>query len=445
MGIRAGKPSDARHRAEPHRRADRAAPAPGAAGGSGAAGSRLTACAIALLVVVLTPALAAAAERLRIATWHAPLSREGPGLLLRDIRRDDPAIARVADILVALRPDILLLTDLDWDLEGAALAAFSERLQAAGLSLPNHFAARPNSGWRTAFDLDGDGRAGRARDARGYGRFAGAGGMALFSRLPIDGAAVRDFTPLRWREFPGNLLTEEEARRGDGKGPWLSSTAHWDVPVILPGGARLHLLAFAATAPVFDGPEDFNGRRNHDEIAFWAAYLDGRLPWPAPDGPVVVLGNANLDPLDGEGLHEAIATLLAHPRLQDPRPSSRGAVLAARRQGGGNKGQRGEPALDTADLGDGEGSPGNLRLSYILPDRRLRVAGAGVFWPVKGPAEEPREKPAEEPAEGPVKGGAERKGMRHHLVWVDVELPAQAGGAAGAPASGRRVVAPGAN
>ena len=53
----------------------------------------------------------------------------------------------------------------------------------------------------------------------------------------------------------------------------LSSKSHWDVPVRLPDGRILHLLASHPTPPVFDGSEDRNGRRNHDEIRFWADYV----------------------------------------------------------------------------------------------------------------------------------------------------------------------------
>jgi hypothetical protein len=356
-----------------------------------------------LLAAVLAANGEASGESLRIATWHAPLSREGPGLLLRDILAGERQVMAVIERIAALRPDILLLTNFDWDSGAQALDAFAARLQAAGLTLPYRLSRRPNAGWRTPLDIDGDGRRGTPRDARGYGRFSGAGGLALFSRLRLDEGMMRDFTALRWAELPGHLLSVEEARRAGDGGPWLSSTAHWDVPVILPGGARLHLLAFAATAPVFDGPEDFNGRRNHDEIAFWHAYLDGRLATPPPGAPVVVLGLANLDPADGEGRHEAIRTLAAHPRLQDARPRSEAALHAARRQAGANARHRGDPALDTADLDDAEDGPGNLRLSYILPDRRLTVTSAGVAWPRQPEPQSAR--------------------FRHHLVWVDVDVP----------------------
>ena len=58
----------------------------------------------------------------------------------------------------------------------------------------------------------------------------------------------------------------------------LSSKSHWDVPIKV-GGLRVHVLAAHPTPPVFDDPPafpagvDFNGRRNHDEIRFWADYV----------------------------------------------------------------------------------------------------------------------------------------------------------------------------
>lgn len=359
----------------------------------------------------LVAAFAAFAEPLRIATWHVELTRSGPGLLLRDILNGAPAIDAAAATVAEAAPDILLLTGIDWDLDLVALSALAGRFEAAGAAYPYRFALRPNSGMATGLDLDGDGRTGGPRDAQGYGRFAGHGGMALLSRLPFDTEAVRDFSALRWADLPGALLPELDGMPFPSAAALevqrLSSTGHWDVPVKLPDGRRLHLLAFAATPPVFDGPEDRNGRRNHDEIALWSAYLDGRLAQPPPDAPVVVIGNANLDPVDGEGLQGAIEALRTHPRLQDPKPASPHAAAAADAQGGANLRHRGDPALDTADWDDLDG-PGNLRVSYVLPDAKLKLRAAGVVWPAP---------------DGAVDGSAAAAALpRHRLVWVDLDL-----------------------
>jgi hypothetical protein len=235
--------------------------------------------------------------------------------------------------------------------------------------------------------------------------------MAILSRLPIDAGAVRDFSGLLWADLPGALLPEVDGKPFPSPqalaAQRLSSVAHWDVPVLLGEGRRLHLLAFAAGPPVFDGPEDRNGKRNHDEVAFWSLYLDGRLDAEPPPEPVVVLGLANLDPADGEGLRDAITGLVAHPRLQDPAPSSAGGVQAAGALGGVNAAQSGDPAFDTADWPDQDG-PGNLRVSYVLPDAALGVLGAGVVWPG---------------ADDPLRRLIDAVGApRHRLVWIDLDL-----------------------
>lgn len=340
----------------------------------------------------------AAAETLRIATYNAALTRPGPGLLLRDLRKaEDPAIAAAVQVIVVLDADILLLTGFDYDLDQLALTQFTDTLAGSGRNYPYRFAIRPNTGQGTGLDLDDDGLFGGPGDAQGYGRFTGEGGMAVLSRLPIVQNEVRDFSQFLWRDLPDALLF-------DGMKPdavaiqRLSSTGHWDVPVALPGGLRLHLLAWAATPPVFDGPEDRNGRRNHDEAAFWSALLDGALPMPAPTSPFVVIGDGNLDPYDGDGLAAGILGLLHHPRLQDPAPKGG--------SGREDPGQIGDAALDTADF-TAKSGPGGLRVDYVLPSRDLTVVAAGVMWP-----------DAADPMARTLATAS-----RHRPVWVDITLP----------------------
>lgn len=316
------------------------------------------------------------------------LIRDGPGLLLRDILKgEDPQVAAVVEVLAKSKPDVLLLTAIDWDYDGAALSALTTVLAAAGQDYPHLLSPRPNAGLMTALDLDGDGRRGGPGDAQGWGRFLGSGGMALLSKHPLR--LVENLSDRLWADLPGVELPlvnnapfpsaeAYEVQR-------LSSVGHWDVAL-----AGLRLLAFSAGPPVFDGPEDRNGLRNAAEIALWQEHL------ATVEGPVVVIGNANLDPLDGDGRREAIGDLLAHPRLQDPKPRSPGGAASG-------AATRGDPGLHTADWPE-EGGPGNLRVSYVLPSRDVPVVGAGVVWPVAGDL--------------PVATAS-----RHRLVWVDIERP----------------------
>lgn len=331
---------------------------------------------------------------LRIAVWNVELTRQGPGLLLRDIRGgNDPQVAAVVAGLVALNADTVLLTGFDFDREGRALGALADRLAAAERPYPYRFSLRPNTGMATGLDLDGDGRFGGPRDAQGWGRFAGEGGMAILSRLPLDEGAVIDHSALLWRDLPGGIPPQMPPEVAAIQR--LSTTGHWEVPVILPDGGRLTLLAFHASPPVFDGPEDRNGRRNHDEAAFWLQRLAGAFG-PPPAAPFVLLGTANLDPADGEGRRDAIDALLASPALQDPEP--RGT------SGRTEPGQTGDPALDTALFDPG---PGGLRVEILLPSADLRVTASGVLWP---------------PDTDPLAATLATAG-RHRPVWVDLTLP----------------------
>lgn len=342
-------------------------------------------------------------------------------------KRGDPQASALARIIRQTDPDVLLLNEIDWDSEGQAVRGFLEHYLAhprgglPGTRLRHWFAGPVNTGAPSGADLDRDGRLGEPEDAVGFGRYPGQYGMALLSAHPIDEAAIRTFTHLPWARMPDARLPD----RADTPAPadWyplevrdslrLSSKAHWDVPVRLPDGSVLHLLASHPTPPAFDGPEDRNGRRNADEIRLWRDYLTpgagdylidqrghaGGLPESAR---FVLLGDLNLDPMDGTGHPDAIRALLSHPRIQDPQPRSTGASLANLRDGDHNTGHRGDPALDTADFNDDPG-PGNLRVDYVLPDRHFTVLGAGVAWPEAAPSRP-------------------RFPSDHHLVWVDLRL-----------------------
>ena len=298
-------------------------------------------------------------------------------------RADAPQVEAAIRVIDALDADVLLLTDIDWDLRGEALEALNGRLAKP---YPHLLALKPNSGIPSGLDLNHDGQPGGPRDALAYGMFPGQSGMALLSRAPIG--EPRDFTSLVWRDLPGaNLppdMTPEEAALVP-----LSTAGHYEIPVVF-GATTLRLLAFAATPPVFDGPEDRNGRRNADEAALWSRLLDGTLAPPPPE-PFVVIGKPNLDPNDGDGMPANLLALMS--RLQDPAP--RGAAPP--------DGGSGDPALDTTRLRDGTG----LRADMILPSASVEVTGAGVFWP----------------AEGDPLAATLEKASPHRPVWVTIALP----------------------
>lgn len=183
----------------------------------------------------------------------------------------------------------------------------------------------------------------------------------------------------------------------------------------------MHFLVSHPTPPTFDGPEDRNGRRNHDEIRFWADYVGspstssyiyddtGTAGGLAPGSRFVIAGDQNADPLDGDSYDGAINQLLDHPRINaKDAPTSEGAVEASELQGGINDEHLGDPRFDTADFAE---PPGNIRVDYVLPGKSLRIRDSGVFWPTSG---DPLSR---------LTGTYPFPSSDHRLVWVDVHLP----------------------
>ena len=380
------------------------------------------------------------AGAVRFATFNASLNREAQGQLVRDLTTPDNAQARnVAEIVQRNSPDVLLVNEFDYDPTGLAAGLFQKNYLgvaqhgAEPIVYPYFYTSEVNTGVHSGQDLDNDGRViatpgsrGYGNDAFGFGQFPGQYGMVVYSRFPIDLAKVRDFRRLLWKDVPGALLPVNK----DGS-PWyraeavgvlrLSSKSHWDVPISI-GGRTVHVLASHPTPPAFDGPEDRNGKRNHDEVRIWADYLTGgetaaylakALPPGTPletPSTFVVMGDQNADPSDGGSVDVAVNQLLKHPKVNASfTPRSAGAAEAARLQKEANLKHVGDPAFDTADFSDG--SVGNLRADYVLPSSDLTVLGSGVFWPE-----------AADPLSRLVRIGPVAS-SDHRLVYLDVRLP----------------------
>jgi endonuclease/exonuclease/phosphatase family metal-dependent hydrolase len=374
---------------------------------------------------------AAPVPRLRIATYNTSLFDARANGLVERLAGDDEAARRIAAVIQHQRPDIVLLNEFDFDATGRAADLFQRRYLEVGqhgetaIAYPYRYFAPVNTGVPSGMDLNRDGVVGgegraHGEDAYGYGEHPGQYGMLLLSMFPIDAAAARTFQLLKWRALPGARSPVDPAT-GEAWYPpevfanlRLSSKSHWDVPVESPLGT-LHVLAAHPTPPVFDGPENRNGVRNHDELRLWAEYLTpGEKPWLCDDqgrcGPLaadarfVLLGDHNTDPNDGDGIPGTIQLVLEHPRVQRvPAPRSQGGVESARLDGGANLTHRSDPAEDTGHF---EPRIGNLRLDYVLPSYGLRVLGSGVFWPVVG-----------------EKGSEWIGATDHRMVWMDLEIP----------------------
>ena len=395
----------------------------------------VTSTALALVAGLGAAALPAQAARpdapgrpdmdVRFATFNASLNRFAEGDLTRDLSTGENVQAQnVAETIQRTDADVILINEFDY--AEANVDLFRDNYLEVGqrgadpVDYPYAYIAPSNTGIPSGHDLNDDGTVGGPDDAFGFGDFPGQYGMVVYSRYPIDTEAVRTFQTFRWTDMPGNLIPTDFYDADEQGILRLSSKSHWDVPIQV-GDKTVHLLAAHPTPPTFDGPEDRNGRRNHDEIRFWADYVrpgqasryiyddEGVRGGLEPGARFVIAGDYNADPLDGDSLDGAINQLLEHPRVNTRvTPSSEGGVEQAALQGGINDEHIADPAFDTADFAE---PPGNIRVDYVLPSTHLKIEDAGVFWPT-----------SDDPLFRLV-GTYPFPTSDHRLVWVDVKLP----------------------
>ena len=359
------------------------------------------------------------ADPVRFSTYNASLNRSSDGRLVTDLSdADDSQAKRVAEIIQRVNPDVLLINEFDFVVNNEAVDLFRtnylEMTQAAGVStitFPYSFVAESNTGISSGFDLNNNGTAvttpgsfSYADDSFGFGVFPGQYGMVLYSKYPIVVEDIRTFQKFLWKDMPNALLPDDSGtpEAGDYYSTEelevfrLSSKSHWDVPIEIDGQV-VHVLVSHPTPPVFDDDEiDHNGRRNHDEIRFWADYVtpgaddyiyddEGAIEGLGEDKRFVIMGDQNADPNDGESTGDPIQLLLDNSNIDTSiEPTSLGGTQAALSQGGVNDSHTGPSALDTADFSDNSNdSPGNLRADYVLPSVfGFSIIEAGVFWPL---------------------------------------------------------------
>jgi 3-phytase/alkaline phosphatase D len=348
-------------------------------------------------------------ETIRFATFNASLNRSNEGQLINDLFNSNNSQAKaIAEIIQRTNPDVLLINEFDFDPTGEAAQLFQENYLSIAqngsnpIDYPFFFIAPSNTGIASGLDLDNNSSIGGPNDAFGFGFFPGQFGMVVYSKYPIALEGVRTFQNFLWKDMPNALLPDnpQTPEPQDWYSPEeleqfrLSSKSHWDLPIQV-GEEIVHLLVSHPTPPVFDGAEDRNGTRNHDEIRFWADYItpgkngyiyddNGNYGGLAAGSRFVIMGDQNADPLDGDSTNKPIDLLLNSPLINTSvTPSSEGGVEAAILQGEKNNEHIGDPRFDTSDFGDTGFNPGNLRVDYVLPSKDLDIVDAGIFWPLQ--------------------------------------------------------------
>ena len=402
----------------------------------------LVLAAAAALLTVALPAPAStdngksSAPTVRFATFNASLNRFSEGALVAEL--SVPGSAQpdaVAEIIQRTRPEVLLVNEFDYDAGGVAAREFQDNYLGVGhnganpIVYPYRMAVASNTGIPSGRDLDKNGSIGGPGDAYGFGFFPGQFAFVVYSKYPIVEDQVRNFQLFLWKDMPGAMLPvnpdgSSYYDEGDLEIFRLSSKNHTDLPIDI-GNKTVHFLVSHPTPPVFDGPEDRNGTRNHDEIRFWADYVSpghngyiyddaGGTGGLQPGSLFVIAGDENADPFDGDSTADAIQQLLDNPRINTKvTPTSPGGVDRAAAQPG-NEDHIGDPAEDTADFSEPPFGPGNLRADYVLPSKSLQIRDAGAFWPAD-------DDPLSRLTGTGIFGDPNRQpSSDHRLVWLDL-------------------------
>jgi hypothetical protein len=380
----------------------------------------------AVAVVLMVAAGSAPAQVLRVGQFNI---QELSTAKLLEVDADgagaNPQVLAATAIIQEIRPDILIVNEIDHDLSTDDLALNARRFVdlylnrgPGAIDYPNVFAAPCNTGRPSGQDLNGDGHVATAADTGqrsyggdcfGFGNYAGQYSMAVLSRYPLEADSARSWQHFRWVDLPDNLILPDWFSDSALSVFRLSSKSHWDLPVRV-GDARLHLLVSHPTPTGYDGPEDLNGRRNYDELRLWAHILDddavpvddaGRRGGLPAGERFVIAGDLNADP-GGDILptgRRSIAQLLEHPRVQDSGPflTSAGAL-----QG------RAPGPPDFVECRTAAWPGGGVRIDYLLPSRGLTPLGGGVYWP--------------DPAVAPEGAARAALASDHRMTWLDLRL-----------------------
>ena len=365
-----------------------------------------------------------ATTKLRVATFnvsmealnyikHSPNSTPNVSgnELTQALKQNNQQIKNIAEIIQRVNPDIILLNEFDRvNNQHENIRYFIKNYLAkaqngqTAINYPYFYQGPVNTGVKVN-NMNND-----KSITHGFGYFEGHFGMVLLSKYPIDYNTIRTFQFFKWRDMPNALkpISPETNQPWYSDSVWnelrLSSKSHWDIPINI-NGKEIHILASHPTPPVFDGPENRNGNRNHDEIRFWRDYINntqanyiyddsGKKGGLSPNKAFVILGDQNASSVEGDAINSGIKSLLTNNKLQDPMPTSIGGELY--------KTDNNNAKYHTAYWG--------MRADYVLPSALdFTIKNSGVFWPQK-----------KDETYRLIKDRA--ASSDHRLVWVDLEL-----------------------
>ena len=329
-------------------------------------------------------------------------------------------IRNVAAIIQKNRPNVIMMSEFNNDGTGddlSALNGFQENYLSVAQSLdgaggeanlePITFSYldsySTNTGLVSDLDLNNNGTGGDDYDTWGFGLYHGQYAFALMSQYEIDTDNTRTFQTFKWKDLEGQSIPTITVCDGSYTIPdgmscgdnwytdseWeqvrLSSKNHVDAPIIIPtenGNEVIHLLMSHPTPPVYDTGK--NLAQNAAEVNFWNQYINnkdffyddnGITGGLAENEKFIIMGDQNLDPVDGDGEMAVMQALHDDPSINQGvtngefYPTSEGATEYATDESIDHP----SPTRITSTFG--------LNVDYVLPSANIDVIDSGVYWP----------------------------------------------------------------
>jgi endonuclease/exonuclease/phosphatase family metal-dependent hydrolase len=339
-----------------------------------------------------------ASDSLRVATFnvsmdatnHTPKGEQVKSdALINALKANHQQIKNIAEIIQRVRPDIILLNEFDYIPKEQGVEYFNQHYlnvgqhKQAAINYPYSYIAPVNTGLATEFDLDNDGKKnGVMGDAQGFGFFEGHYGMAILSKYPIGFDKVRTLQTFKYKDMPNAQMPvmpktgENWYNAQEWQALRLSSKSFWDLPINV-NDKTIHVIASHPTPPVFDGEEDRNGKRNHDEVRLIADYVSnakyiyddkGEKGGLKTYSRFVILGDLNAAPEGDKARTSTTDQLLKNPLIN--------ASFVPKSEG----------AKEQYDVPYAQNYSANwqARVDYVLPSNYgLKIKDGGVFWPTK--------------------------------------------------------------
>lgn len=344
---------------------------------------------------------------------------------------DDEQLQAAAEVVQRTpEPDVLTICEIDNNFQSgershthtgeAFLRNYLNVPQDDGLEGVDYdyfYAPESNTGVPSGIDAFKDGHAlepgddAYGEDAWGFGQYPGQYALGIYSKYPIDVEGVRTMRRLRWRDVPGHRIpttdvVESELDADEEPMGWLteaetrrfrvSSKTHADVPIRI-GDETVHAVIAHPTPPAFDGPENFNGRRNHGENKLLGDYVrgadyvyddDGCVGGLEPDEAFVVMGDLNAEPGQENNFDAVGEHVIDNPRINvEGTPTSPGGRAAGD--------ERWTAAWER-------------RADYVLPSAEFDVLDSAVYWP--------------DPDAEPDLHATATAASDHFMVWSEVAL-----------------------